>query len=740
MTLTIVPAITLRLGKLVCPTKTTPGAVVPTPTNIWFPLPPSTTSLPPKPSYTTAPELVPANSATVDACFDPDNVDVQQLFNNFIPPGDTNPTYDVSLNVPTLVQPRNETVPISFRLRSVLVGLYASYSLQPIITDVSVKTNLVSVSTRIVATLLAGSANYTYSGDTAAFDRNFVVVGAAGACVFAGIAAELVASNQKALSASYLVSPEIKTLLFLPFDSSFADRSLYNINVGRFRTGLKPEISPIAKFGGGSLDPKPDGDFFNSGLQYYLDTLVAPSSTDDFAIELWFYIEESFIPFYFGTLWSIDNVASPTSTKNYQLIIRTIPDGPDTDSYLTLCDSDDYQYPEILIQHPQLLAPQTWYHVVLTRVDGILYLALDGVWSEQTAEALIDLRNRNMIGNFAETANDSPNDGFDGLIDSFRVLSKCPYSLEGFSVPLLEPRLDDFDNAALGKRLTLQLDAGSCSVSGQGSDFTVVLYTLQSDGGSVNCVGQSAEFTRSSYVLIADKGSFSYTGIPTVAPPVFHAAGVGSGVSGVGTVSAPLPASLQVNDILLYVGETSGADDDAFLFAAGWSVLPGLPLSSGSGTKLNVLWRRVTSLPVTAPTAQSVGDHLIHRIYAFRGAKRTGNPFAEHASAIQSTPSATFTAPGVTTNSRNCKILVIASQSQDTSLVVFTGVSNSVLTNKYGSTPEQYNSTFGNGGGAMVWWGDQILPGFTGDTSAGPMGSGFTPTFSLYTVALLPDG
>jgi hypothetical protein len=136
VSVTIVPVLTLRLYQLVCPTTTKPDAVVPTETDVWFPVPDTVTTLPDKPEYDTEQELVPANSALVDDCFDPDNVDTQQLFNNFIPEGDTEPVYDVSADIDSLIQPKNQLIPIRYRLRSVLVVLKADYSLKARLTDV----------------------------------------------------------------------------------------------------------------------------------------------------------------------------------------------------------------------------------------------------------------------------------------------------------------------------------------------------------------------------------------------------------------------------------------------------------------------------------------------------------------------------------------------------------------------------------------------------------------------------
>lgn len=143
MTVTVVPALTLRLFQLVCSTTRNPGAVVPTETNVWFPVADTVTVLPDAPAYDTQPELVPASSAVVDACFDPDNVDIEQLFNNFIPAGDTDPVYDTSADVSSLIQPKNELIPLRFRLRSVLNVLKANYSLQSKVDSI----NLISRTT-----------------------------------------------------------------------------------------------------------------------------------------------------------------------------------------------------------------------------------------------------------------------------------------------------------------------------------------------------------------------------------------------------------------------------------------------------------------------------------------------------------------------------------------------------------------------------------------------------------------
>jgi len=184
MTVTVAPALTLRLYQLVCPTTSNPGAVVPTETDVWFPVADTVTVLPDKPAYDTEPELVPANSAVVDDCFDPDSVDVQQLFNNFIPAGDTDAVYDTSANVTSLIQPKNELIPIRYRLRSILVVLQADYSIKPQVSEVSLtlKPFVSGQSYQFKVSTMPGE--FTYTGIAASLYR--AIVARAGQFIIAG--------------------------------------------------------------------------------------------------------------------------------------------------------------------------------------------------------------------------------------------------------------------------------------------------------------------------------------------------------------------------------------------------------------------------------------------------------------------------------------------------------------------------------------------------------------------------
>jgi hypothetical protein len=326
VTVTVVPALTLRLYQLVCPTTRNPGAVVPTETTVWFPVADTVTVLPDKPVYDTEPELVPANSAVVDACFDPDNVDVEQLFNNFIPEGDTDPVYDTSADVSSLIQPKNELVPVRFRLRSVLNVLKADYSTKPTVVPVAV------VFRSIVNAI---SYQYKVSPNAGQFD----LVGKT-ANLYPAIAAEVgVFTFDYSLSQAELVlNPVIgpftwdagdyrlafgaEDLLLAQFDADFSDSSGYDVLIAPLNTSLAPPVisSEVFKFGGGSLDNQPDKNNFNqrTGSQWYLNQDKAPGLDDDFLFESWVY----FNTLDFSCIWATDAVIEPVrGDQTYALLL-----------------------------------------------------------------------------------------------------------------------------------------------------------------------------------------------------------------------------------------------------------------------------------------------------------------------------------------------------------------------------------------------------------------------------------
>ena len=109
--------------------------------------------------------------------------------------------------------------------------------------------------------------------------------------------------------------------------------------------------------------------------------------------------------------------------------------------------------------------------------------------------------------------------------------------------------------------------------------------------------------------------------------PVFQAAGAQINSTGA-TVSAVWPTHI-INDIGLVVIETSGNSAN-LTPPAGWVALPGTPVTdvaTTAGSKLHVWWKRAASAAEAAVATGAGTDHVLARLYTFRGCVTTGNPW-----------------------------------------------------------------------------------------------------------------
>lgn len=97
---------------------------------IWFPVAPTVTALPPVPAETVNPETIPADSAMLPVDFDVDDPDLCALFTSILSESN-DPVYERELNVASLVLPYNETIVHTALLRTYLNLYRYHYSLKP---------------------------------------------------------------------------------------------------------------------------------------------------------------------------------------------------------------------------------------------------------------------------------------------------------------------------------------------------------------------------------------------------------------------------------------------------------------------------------------------------------------------------------------------------------------------------------------------------------------------------------
>jgi hypothetical protein len=188
------------------------------------------------------------------------------------------------------------------------------------------------------------------------------------------------------------------------------------------------------------------------------------------------------------------------------------------------------------------------------------------------------------------------------------------------------------------------------------------------------------------------------------------------------TLTVPWPTSgLLVNDVgLLIVEGDSMAGDPADTIPSisdtAWQ-LAATSTNSGSedGTRVTIFMCRATStsmsdVTVTFPTS---GDHLLARIYTFRGVSTTVNPpIGPVATSFKDIGSNTWTSPAITTTVANSLVLCVVGRNTDFSSSQFTVGSNANLTGR--TIINQIGTTINGGGGFVLISGTKVAPGDTG--------------------------
>ena len=198
--------------------------------------------------------------------------------------------------------------------------------------------------------------------------------------------------------------------------------------------------------------------------------------------------------------------------------------------------------------------------------------------------------------------------------------------------------------------------------------------------------------------------------------PVFQA--VGTQVNSTGaSVSAAWPTHL-TNDIGLVVIETSGNSAN-LTPPAGWVAVPGTPVTdvaTTAGSKLHVWWKRAASAAEAAVATGAGTDHVLARLYTFRGCVTTGNPWNVTTTGTKTTASTTATVPALTTTLDDLLITMIVGRPDDTASTTHFGVPvNANLTGL--AERGEAGTTSGNGGGFVLSTGVKALPGATGTST-----------------------
>lgn len=198
--------------------------------------------------------------------------------------------------------------------------------------------------------------------------------------------------------------------------------------------------------------------------------------------------------------------------------------------------------------------------------------------------------------------------------------------------------------------------------------------------------------------------------------PVFQAVGAQQNSTGA-SVNVAWPTHL-ADDIGLVVIETSG-NSATLTPPAGWVAVPGTPVTdvaTTAGSKLHVWWRRATSSAMGTVATGAATDHIVARLYTFRGCVTTGNPWNVTTTGTKTTASTTATVPSLTTTLDDTLITMIVGRPDDSSSVAHFGVPVNAGLTGLGEAAEA-GTINGNGGGFVVSYGIESTPGSTGTST-----------------------
>ena len=204
---------------------------------------------------------------------------------------------------------------------------------------------------------------------------------------------------------------------------------------------------------------------------------------------------------------------------------------------------------------------------------------------------------------------------------------------------------------------------------------------------------------------------------------------VGTAVAGTSSVNVPWPTGHVANDIGILVVESCSLSLSA---PSGWTLVAGALSTSGLVSSTYVFWRRAASSAESPPATgfPAGADHMVARMFTFRGCVTTGTPVLTSATATRGSATTTWSAPSITTTTANEFVVWCAGRDNDSGTAQF---GNPVNANLISPTEiAEAGTTSGNGGGFTVGYGIKATAGATGTTTGTVTSSaGASVTFSL---------
>lgn len=212
---------------------------------------------------------------------------------------------------------------------------------------------------------------------------------------------------------------------------------------------------------------------------------------------------------------------------------------------------------------------------------------------------------------------------------------------------------------------------------------------------------------------------------------------VGSATAGAQTAVTPaFPAGMAVDDVIVGIGESAGAESYPSAATNGFAHVTGSPNTQDTQTTLTVIWRRYDGT-VTAHSWGDSGNHNMGRYIAIRGVKTTGNPWnATPVVSVESVADTSAAWPAVTTTAIDCLVLFIIATGRDLATTTNLGAlsGGTGLTN----IVEQMDNwtAAGTGGGFGLVTATKAAAGSTGSPTA-TLANADTKAFM--TLALEPE-
>ena len=206
---------------------------------------------------------------------------------------------------------------------------------------------------------------------------------------------------------------------------------------------------------------------------------------------------------------------------------------------------------------------------------------------------------------------------------------------------------------------------------------------------------------------------------------VYQAAG--SANAGTASVNVSWPTHT-TNDIGILVLESVSA---TWTTPSGWTLVD---TSAVLSSELNIYWKRATSSaePAVATGFPTGADHVVARIFTFRGCVTTGSPVLTTATSTKITSSASWSAPSITTTTANEFVIYGVSRDNDSSSIsTFSAPTNANLVSP--TEIVESGTATGNGGGFVLGYGVKATAGATGTTTGTLLisSSNASITFSL---------